>query len=69
MFNRRFWVIGGEFRSTDFDHMTEGTERVLGPFTDEREAETAWRTISRAHGHECRTRFAVVQEPLRATTG
>ncbi len=69
MTHTRFWVIGGEFRSTDFDHMTEGTEKVLGPYPDEAAAETAWRAISRQHGHECRTRFAVVREPLRATAG
>ena len=65
MSERRYWVIGGEFASAAFDQLNAGTARVLGPFADRDEAETAWRNVSRQHGHEFQTRFAVVHEPLK----
>ena len=65
--DRRYWVIGGEFATAAFDELNAGTARVFGPFTSREDAETAWRDVSRQHGHEFRTRFAVVHEPLKAT--
>jgi hypothetical protein len=65
MSDRRYWVIGGEFLNGDFEKIHAETARVIGPFSDLRDAETAWRDLSRQHGHEHCTRFTVVTEPLR----
>jgi hypothetical protein len=69
MSERRYWVIGGEFATAAFDELNTATARVFGPYESREEAEAAWRTVSRRHGHEFHTRFAVVQEPLRAAAG
>ena len=66
MSDQRYWVIGGEFISADFAELNPVTARVFGPFASRADAETIWRDISRQHGHEFQTRFAVVHEPVRA---
>jgi hypothetical protein len=66
MSDQRYWVIGGEFISADFAELHPGTARLFGPFASREEAETIWRDVSRQHGHEFRTRFAVVHEPVKA---
>jgi hypothetical protein len=66
MSEQRYWVIGGEFSSATFDELNTESARVIGPFADRAAAETAWRDLSRRHGHEFNTRFAVVHEPLKA---
>jgi hypothetical protein len=43
MANKRYWVIGGEYRSLDFDQIIDGTGRVIGPFSSLTHAEYAWR--------------------------
>jgi hypothetical protein len=44
--NPRFWVVGGEYRSLDFDEIVDGTQRLLGPYAERDEAERNWREIS-----------------------
>jgi hypothetical protein len=65
MSDRRYWVIGGEFLNGTFEEIDTKTARVLGPYSELQAAEAAWRDLSRQHGHEHRTRFTVVTEPLR----
>jgi hypothetical protein len=59
---QRFWVVGGEYRSLDFDQIIDGTARVIGPFVDRRDAEHAWRDVSEQHRHRCAVRFSIAQE-------
>lgn len=63
---QRFWVIGGEFLSLQFDKLMEGTQQVLGPFSERGQAENAWRSVSEQHRHRGCVRFAIVQEPQQA---
>ncbi len=58
----RFWVVGGEFRSLHIDQVVAGTEQLLGPFSDQGEAEQEWRKISEQHRHRCAVRFSIVRE-------
>jgi hypothetical protein len=62
MSNPRFWVVGGEYRSLDFDEIIEGTQRLLGPYAARDEAERNWREISERNRSRCTVRFTIVQE-------
>jgi hypothetical protein len=62
MSRSRFWVIGGEYRSLDFDEMIDGTQRVLGPFDQRATAEQNWRDISEQNRTQCTVRFTIAQE-------
>jgi hypothetical protein len=62
MSSSRFWVVGGEYRSLNFDEIVEGTQRLLGPFTLRNEAERTWRDISEQHRGRCTVRFTIAQE-------
>jgi hypothetical protein len=66
MSEQRYWVIGGEFRSTQFDELLDGSARVFGPFDSQSTAERVWRDNSEQYRSSCCTRFTIVQEPQRA---
>ncbi len=65
----RFWVVGGEFRSLNFEEIVDGTERLFGPFATRDVAERTWRDISEEHRARCTVRFMIVQENARAASG
>jgi hypothetical protein len=65
MNDHRYWVVGGEFRSTQFDELLDGSGRVFGPFESRSDAEQVWRDTSEQHRSSCCTRFTIVQEPQR----
>ena len=65
MASKRYFVIGGEYRSLDFDQIIDGTGRVIGPFSSLTHAEYAWRAISEEHRSNCNMRFTIVQEGAR----
>ncbi len=62
MESQRFWVIGGEYRSFDFDHMIEGTEQVVGPLASRDQAEEKWKEMSQKHKREATVRFTIAAE-------
>ncbi|WP_420563460.1 DUF4170 domain-containing protein [Thalassobaculum sp.] len=66
MSNNRFWVIGGEYASTAFDRVVEGTERILGPYLCREEAHRAWEEVAVETRSVCLARFTIVQEGARA---
>jgi len=45
---KQYWVIGGEYRDTDFDDMDPAISTVHGPFRDYDEANRVWRERSMA---------------------
>jgi hypothetical protein len=59
----RFWVVGGEYRSFEFEELMEGTERVFGPFASRSAAEAVWRDTSERHRAQSTVRFTIAQEP------
>lgn len=61
--SHRFWVVGGEFQSLQFDRLIDGTGELIGPFAEKSEAELAWRRMSEQHRHRGAVRFTIVQEP------
>ena len=66
MSDHRFWVIGGEYASTAFDRVVEGTERILGPYLCRDEARKAWEEVAVETRSVCLARFTIVQEGARA---
>jgi hypothetical protein len=69
MSNSRFWVVGGEYRSLDFDEIVDGTQQLLGPFDQRDAAERSWRDISERHRTHCTVRFTIAQENAQARAG
>jgi hypothetical protein len=43
---KRYWVIGGEYRDAEFGALVPGTEKMAGPFYDERKARTEWTRLT-----------------------
>jgi hypothetical protein len=68
MSSPRFWVIGGEYRSLEFEEIVDGTQLVLGPFDERDAAESSWRDISERHRSHCTVRFTIAQENSQART-
>ncbi|NIX75301.1 DUF4170 domain-containing protein [Microvirga terricola] len=62
----RFWVVGGEYTSTDFETLIKGTERIAGPFDSRGDAERTWRALSEDYRPLARVRFTIAQEPPAA---
>jgi hypothetical protein len=60
--SERFWVIGGEYRSTRFDELKPGTEKLIGPFPSMYDARKAWRNVSMATSACAMTRYAITAE-------
>lgn len=66
MQNSRFWIVGGEFTSTDFSQVVEGTEQVVGPMECRKTAEKLWRNMSEQDRSQCNIRYSIVSEPAFA---
>jgi hypothetical protein len=61
---RRFWVVGGKFKSMAFDHLVEGTQCAFGPFSSEDDAKSTWRSVAERTRSEATVRFTIAAEPL-----
>ena len=59
----RFWVVGGEYTDTSFERLVDGSERVLGPFSDRDQAMNVWKRVAEATRSDCYARFTIAQEP------
>jgi hypothetical protein len=66
MSKSRFWVVGGQFRSLEFEEIVDGTECLFGPFDTRDDAERRWREVSEENRWRCNVRFTIVQEGARA---
>ena len=62
MSESRYWVVGGEYRSLDFEQMIDGTQRLVGPFDGRDAAEQSWRELSEQHRAHCTMRFTIARE-------
>ena len=58
----RFWVLGGEYTSLQFEELIDGTERLFGPYLGRNEAEQTWRELSEQHRPQCNVRFPIGEE-------
>jgi hypothetical protein len=57
---KSYWVIGADYQDMRFEQVVAGTAQVLGPFTDYREATSAWREQAMATRYRATTRFTIV---------
>jgi len=62
---RRYWVIGGEYRDSGFGTLVPGTEKMAGPFADERKARTEWTRLSCCPQSKATTRYSIAAETMR----
>jgi hypothetical protein len=66
---RKFWVVGGEYQSFEFDVVVDGTSRVLGPFPDIERAREVWRECSEATRSQAKTRYCIVTDAASERIG
>ena len=59
---QRFWVVGGEYEGPDFRALIPGTEKMSGPFEDERRARTEWTRLSCCPSATATTRYSIAAE-------
>lgn len=58
-----FWVVGGEYASTDFRDMANGGKpQKYGPFKTYEEAKAAWLAHSWANVDNCHVRFTITRD-------
>ena len=63
----RFWVVGGEYEDPGFNALVPGTEKMVGPFADERKARNEWIRLTYSPGTDpATTRYTIAAERLRA---
>ncbi len=63
-FPPEFWVVGGEYRDTDFKHLASSAE-ALGPFADYDEAYKAWERRSLEMKRHAHVRYTIVGNGAR----
>lgn len=56
----KYWVIGADYRDFSFNEVVDGTSRVLGPYSDYRDASSAWRQEATASRYKATTRYTIV---------
>jgi hypothetical protein len=62
----RYWVVGGEYQDPDFRALVPGTERMVGPFEDERRARNEWiRLTYGPHTASATTRYSIAAEAMQ----
>ena len=59
---KRYWVIGGEYADPDFRSLIPGTEKMAGPFDDERKARNEWIRLTYCPGVTATTRYSIAAE-------
>jgi|TARA_R100001224_G_scaffold63007_1_gene37704 hypothetical protein len=56
-----YWVVGGEYETTDFEKPVGGEEERHGPFATFKDAEKAWSKLAWQHVDNCNCRYRVVE--------
>ena len=57
-----YWVVGGEYQDADFRFLVPGTERISGPFADERRARNEWIRLTYCPNVTATTRYSIAAE-------
>jgi hypothetical protein len=59
----RYWIVGGEYQDPAFSALIPGTEKIAGPFEDERRARTEWMRLACSPGTDpATTRYTIAAE-------
>jgi len=59
---KHYWVVGGEYKDPDFRALIPGTERMVGPFADERKARNEWIRLTYCPNVTAMTRYSIAAE-------
>ena len=64
--SRRYWVVGGEYDGPDFRALVPGTEKMVGPFEDERKARNEWMRLTYCPStSSATTRYSIAAEAMQ----
>lgn len=63
----RFWVIGGEYASMEFDAL-KTRPQVEGPFGTRDEARAVWKRLSAEYTSRAAVRFSIASERMDGPT-
>ena len=59
----RYWVVGGEYKSTAFDEIAGGgAEEFIGPFAAYDDAFEEWQRRSWQNVDNCHARYRIVED-------
>jgi hypothetical protein len=61
----RFWVVGGEYRDPEFQALVPGTEKMVGPFEDERKERNEWMLLTYCPRTTATTRYSIAAEAMQ----
>ncbi len=58
----QYWIVGGEFKATDFTDLAPGgREQPFGPYGSYVEAKKAWARVSWSKVDHCHVRYFIVK--------
>tara|TARA_R110000824_G_C15051390_1_gene661473 strand:- start:171 stop:623 length:453 start_codon:yes stop_codon:yes gene_type:complete len=57
-----YWVVGGEYETTEFETPVGGEEERHGPYKTFEDAEKAWSKLAWQHVDNCNCRYRVVED-------
>jgi hypothetical protein len=57
---KQFWVIGAEYRDTEFIEPVEGSSTLLGPYASYEQARRTWQERSQSSRHAATRRYTIV---------
>ena len=58
----RYWVVGGNYETMEFDRVVPGTEDVFGPFGSIQDAESVWRCMAEKTRYQATVRYTIAAE-------
>jgi len=58
----KYWVVGGEYESTDFQSVIKGREVASGPFFSRDEALRVWRQLSEVNRPCALTKYSIATQ-------
>src|SRR5262249_58089971 len=58
----RYWVVGGNYETMEFDRVVPGTEDVFGPFGSIEDAESVWRRVAEKTRYQATVRYTIAAE-------
>lgn len=58
----RYWVVGGNYETMEFDRVVPGTEDVFGPFGSIQDAESVWRCVAEKTRYQATVRYTIAAE-------
>jgi hypothetical protein len=64
MMTMRYWIVGGDYEDPDFRALVPGTEKMLGPFEDERRARNEWIRLTYCPSGGATTRYSIATESV-----